>query len=92
MHSTEALVQTLNADAGYTDCFSFEMIKKNFVCAIGNYAIRQRDNDLMKEIHSNQQEILRLRQRLSRAQAGYRLTDQISNDDESESVSIVKLS
>ncbi|CAF1626128.1 unnamed protein product, partial [Adineta ricciae] len=69
VHSTEALIQTLNADAG-------------------NYAIRQRDNDLMKEIHNNQQEILRLRQRLSRAQAGYHLTDQVSNDDESESVSI----
>ncbi|UJR36357.1 hypothetical protein I4U23_029083 [Adineta vaga] len=73
VHSTEALVQTLNADAG-------------------NYAIRQRDNDLMKEIHNNQQEILRLRQRLGRVQAGYHLNDQLTMDNESESVSIVKLS
>jgi len=61
----------------------------------GNYAIRQRDNELMKEIHNNQQEILRLRQRLTRAQAGYNTSDQSSMNmdvnDETANISIIKL-
>jgi hypothetical protein len=61
----------------------------------GNYAIRQRDNELMKEIHNNQQEILRLRQRLTRAQAGYNTSNQSSMkmyiNDETANISIIKL-
>jgi hypothetical protein len=61
----------------------------------GNYAIRHRDNELMKEIHNNQQEILRLRQRLTRAQTGYNPSDQSSmnmdDNDETANISIIKL-
>jgi len=49
----------------------------------------------MKEIHNNQQEILRLRQRLTRAQAGYNTSDQSSMNmdinDETANISIIKL-
>ncbi|CAF0950735.1 unnamed protein product [Adineta steineri] len=76
VHSTEALIQTLNADAG-------------------NYAVRHRDNELMKEIHNNQQEIIRLRQRLTRTQAGYKASDQflmdVDENDDTANVSIIKL-
>jgi hypothetical protein len=49
----------------------------------------------MKEAQKNQQEILRLRQRLARAQAGYDTPDQLAMDsdgnDETTNISILKL-
>jgi hypothetical protein len=50
----------------------------------------------MKEVQKNQQEILRLRQRLGRVQSGYNATQQsfldADDNDETENVSIIKLS
>jgi hypothetical protein len=63
----------------------------------GNYAVRHRDNELIKEVQKNQQEILRLRQRLARAQTGYATPDQLIPDtdddvmDETTNISIIKL-
>jgi hypothetical protein len=62
---------------------------------LGNYAARHRDSELAKEAEKNQQEILRLRQRLARAQLGYHAPDQllIDSDDNNEmtNISIIKL-
>jgi hypothetical protein len=61
----------------------------------GNYAVRHRDNELIKEAQKNQQEILRLRQRLARAQSGYDGSDQLLVDtdvnDETTNISTLKL-
>ncbi|CAF2959691.1 unnamed protein product [Rotaria sp. Silwood2] len=73
VHSIDALVQTLNADAG-------------------NYVVRHRDSELIKEVQKNQQEILRLRQHLSRVQAGYSPLSMDTNiNDETANISILKL-
>ncbi|CAF1133715.1 unnamed protein product [Rotaria sordida] len=73
VHSIDALVQTLNADAG-------------------NYVVRHRNSELIKEVQKNQQEILRLRQHLSRVQAGYSPSSMDTNiDDETANISILKL-
>lgn len=63
---------------------------------IGNYAVRHRDNELVKEVQKNQQEILHLRQRLARAQANYStpntlLTETDDTNDETTNISIIKL-
>ncbi len=61
----------------------------------GNYAVRHRDNELIKEVQKNQQEILRLRQHLARVQTGYKTPDQSSmheeDNDETTNISIIKL-
>ena len=59
----------------------------------GNYAVRQRENDLIKEVQKNQEEILRLRQRLARAQTGYPDPDPAvpEVDDANEETTIIKL-
>jgi hypothetical protein len=61
----------------------------------GNYAVRHRDNELIKEAQKNQQEILRLRQRLARAQSGYDGFDQLlvdtDDNDETTNISTLKL-
>ncbi|CAF3214390.1 unnamed protein product [Rotaria socialis] len=73
VHSIDALIQTLNADAG-------------------NYAVRHRDNELVKEVQKNQQEILRLRKFLARSQAGLSPPPLNTNlNDETENISILKL-
>jgi hypothetical protein len=49
----------------------------------------------MKEVQKNQQEILRLRQHLARAQTGYDTPDQLAlgtnGNDETTNISIIKL-
>ncbi|CAF4648755.1 unnamed protein product [Rotaria sp. Silwood1] len=73
VHSIDALVQTLNADAG-------------------NYVVRHRDSELIKEVQKNQQEILHLRQHLSRVQAGYSpLSTNTNVNDDTANISILKL-
>ena len=64
---------------------------------LGNYAVRHRDNELVKEVQKNQLEILRLRQHLARAQADYStpnplMTETDEMNDETTHVSIIKLS
>ena len=65
---------------------------------LGNYVVRHRDTELEKEAQKNREEILRLRHRLARAQAGYppptpdRLaTDTDNINDENTNISIIKL-
>ncbi len=57
--------------------------------------MRHRDSELMKEVQKNQQEILRLRQHLARAQTGYDTPDQLAlntdGNDETTNISIIKL-
>ena len=59
----------------------------------GNYAVRQREQDLIKEVQKNQEEILRLRQRLARAQTDYPTADPAipETDDANEETTIIKL-
>ncbi|CAF4993228.1 unnamed protein product, partial [Rotaria socialis] len=66
------------------NCFSIKII--------GNYAVRHRDNELVKEVQKNQQEILRLRKFLARSQAGLSPPPLNTNlNDETENISILKL-
>jgi hypothetical protein len=61
----------------------------------GNYAVRHRDNELIREVQKNQREILYLRQRLTQAQLGFNSSDQLLTDtdvnDESSDITITKL-
>lgn len=65
--------------------------KKCFFKIIGNYAVRHRDGELMKEVQKNHQEIVRLRKYLARKQAGLNPPPiETKPIEETENISILK--
>lgn len=90
IHSIDALIQTLNSDAGLFDRFVLDFDRRDH---LGNYTRRQRDQELHKEVEKNQREITRLRQRLAHLQFnGEQISSSADPNDQSGEISIIRLS